>query len=68
MIAVTRSDFFYLTLNSIRQIVAKTVDKRLRITTEYQAVSNVPNCVVFENPQAASKLIIMSNVPETCTW
>jgi len=52
--------FFYLTLNSVSQI-ANTVDKRLRITIEHQVVSNVPNFVVFENPQAAPKVIIMNN-------
>jgi hypothetical protein len=63
--------FFYLTLNSVRQIVANTVDERLRITNEYQVVSNIPN-FLFENPQAASKVIIMNNAPtpspETGRW
>jgi hypothetical protein len=64
--------FFYLKLNSISQIVANIVDERLRLTTEYQVVSNFPNFVVFENPQAASKVIIMNKAqtpsPESCMW
>jgi hypothetical protein len=64
--------FFYLTQNSISQTVANIVDERLRLTTGYQVVSNVPNFVVFENPQAASKVIMMNNAqtpsPETCMW
>jgi hypothetical protein len=57
MIAFTRNVLSNLTLNSILQFVANTVDERLRITTEYQVVSNFPNFVVFENHQAAIKFI-----------
>ena len=77
MIAVTRSVFLpnaeFYPPDCCKHSRWKAEDNHWAwITTEYQVVSNVPNFVVFENPQAASKIIIMNNArtqsPETCMW